>query len=386
MASNIIDQSSQLRSWRLGRTKGHFLCRRAFQWAIASSMLTMHIWAYSETAIKLPGTPVMSEVAVHAGELSANSMFALVRGIAFSADGSQLAVDAEGPTIDVWDWRRKAIVRSLLKPHGGNDFQTLDPLRFSPDGRLLANCEQSGEGNVSVRIWNASDGSIAKDITGGSDPTRLGICMAFDFAPDGKYLFVASSSIGGQEGNVYAYDTSTFSQLWSLQFGSVFFPESIAVSPDGQMLAVSGRLTVFVNKQVTHEHKIYLVSTQTNQVVKVIAPAAMGPTIWSPDGKRIIVAGELSLEMFSSDTGQKILQQDLKDTAHVNLRFTADGRYLVVSDSNGRGTGRGVQIWDGEHKRLLQEIPGNIDSLSVSNDGRYLALGTAGRTSIWMLK
>lgn len=71
---------------------------------------------------------------------------------------------------------------------------------------------------------------------------------------------------------------------------------------------------------------------------------------------------------------------------HMNNRFTYDGRYFIESDMTGRGTGLGGKIWDSQRHTLLQEIPGNIGSIAVSRDGKYLAVGGTGRTTIWEVK
>ena len=80
------------------------------------------------------------------------------------------------------------------------------------------------------------------------------------------------------------------------------------------------------------------------------------------------------------------MHQHLEQAVHMNLRFTSDGRYFIECDLNGRGTGLGVKIWDGQHHNLLQEIPGNIGSIAVSRDGKYLAVGETGRATIWEFK
>jgi hypothetical protein len=53
---------------------------------------------------------------------------------------------------------------------------------------------------------------------------------------------------------------------------------------------------------------------------------------------------------------------------------------------NARGTGLGAHIWDVGHEKLLQTIPGNVDNIAVSRNGRYLAVGFDELTTIWQLK
>ena len=68
----------------------------------------------------------------------------------------------------------------------------------------------------------------------------------------------------------------------------------------------------------------------------------------------------------------KVLALEASETTtafHI-LRFSADGRYLIES-----GIRNSVEIWDGKHEHLLQEICAEPTSAAVSDDGRYLALG-----------
>ena len=90
--------------------------------------------------------------------------------------------------------------------------------------------------------------------------------------------------------------------------------------------------------------------------------------------------------MFDPRSGQKLLHEDVENSGSMNIRFTSDGRYFIESDLNGMGKGLGVKIWDRQRRKLLQHIPGDIGSIDVSRDGRYLAVGGTGRTTIWQIK
>jgi WD40 repeat protein len=100
-----------------------------------------------------------------------------------------------------------------------------------------------------------------------------------------------------------------------------------------------------------------------------------------------VVAGEQHVEIFDPATGQRLLQQKVAGSSEMNVRFTRDGRYLIESDYNGQGTGQGVRIWDGHRQKLIREIAGDVDSISVSRDSRYLAVGQyGGDVTVWEIK
>jgi WD40 repeat protein len=311
---------------------------------------------------------------------------AIVRGMDFSPDGNRIAVDAENHTVNIWDWRNRRIERTLQKPELGSDSGVVNPLLFSPDGRLLANCQQFSRETAAVRIWDATTGTTVKDIPpnlGTSDP---GTCTGVAFTSDGK-LFMRTADTGRKPGNnLIAFGTDNLELIWGLPIDPYFVPNSLASSPDGGTVALSGTLLEWYAGVFFQKRRIYLINIRQREVAQVISTLAMGPIAWSPDGRRIGIAGELMAEIFDVQTGQKLVQERLEDSAKMHVQFSPDGRFFIECDMNSRGTGLGVKIWDGQHKTLLQEIPGNIGSIAVSRDGRYLAVGETGGTSIWQFK
>jgi len=91
-------------------------------------------------------------------------------------------------------------------------------------------------------------------------------------------------------------------------------------------------------------------------------------------------------ETLDATSGKPIVNQSMPEAAHMYVRFTADSRYLVESDSNGQGTGLGVGIWSGEGEKLLQKVRGDSASIALSRDGKFLAIGGLGFITIWQFK
>lgn len=323
-----------------------------------------------------------NDVAVKVVELPTQDSHAIVRGLDFSPDGSRLAEDSDGDFINIWDWRNRHIEKSIDVPRGFNAVGVPNGLLYSPEGRLLAACAGRGKGNVFVHLWNTNDWSVSGEIT---DP-GVGGCDGISFSPNGKFLVRIVDRVGSPGDTVIAHAAGDWKQILGLRIAPFFAPASVAVSPDGELVAVAGVNSVARNGDIARESNIDIVSIQQQKVIRVIATEAMGPLAWSPDGKRIAIAGELEVAIFDVQTGQRLIRERLEKSAHMNVRFTADGRYFIQSDMNGRGTGLGVSIWDGQHQKLLQEIPGNISSIAVSRDGKYLAVGGTGRTTIWQFK
>lgn len=305
-----------------------------------------------------------------------------VRGLDFSPGDGQIAFNGELEKLDVWSWREGRIVRTLDMPRGFNWGGVVNPIQYSPDGNLLSVCEGKGAGHVVVRIWNTQDWSIARDI---ADTGPSG-CQGAAFTPNGRFLLYVIDRIRSEE--LIAYSTDTWSLAWRVQLDTG--PEALAVSPDGHFAAVSGTTIVPERSgppnslaNLHYEPTIDLVDLLERRVAKTLHGNASGSIAWSPDSRRIAAAGRGYVEMFDAHSGARVVHEELPESTHMNLRFTPDGRYLIEGDSNGRGTGIGVSIWGGKRAKRLQRIPGDSPSAAVSRDGKYLAIGGTGHTTVW---
>lgn len=327
----------------------------------------------------------MKEVATKVYELAESNSDALVFGLAFSPDGNHLAVDVEGPSINIWDLRKKTREKALQKLKGGNDFDVPNPIFYSPDGRLLVNCLQFTGGSAALRIWNTVSGEVLKDIREDSGSVSRGACTGAAFTPNGKLLVRTADTRGKPGNNLIAFDTGDFEPVWGFSIDPMFNPRSIAISPNGEMMAMTGSVSKWHDGSSTSLISVQLVSVSLQKIVKEIPTSRGGVIAWSPDGKRIAITGG-GIGILDPVSGKDLGQESIQNAGHMNIRFTADGRYFVQSDYNALGNGLGAKIWDGQRKSLLQEIPGNITSIAVSKDNRYLAIGEVGRTTIWQFK
>jgi len=330
--------------------------------------------------------PESNEVAVKVTHLPEKYRDVNPWAMAFSPDGSQLAVVSDGLKINIWDWRHSRILKTIEKPRS-NDGGTTNPLEYSPDGRLFSSCVGKGVGNVVIRVWNTSDWSVAKDIIDAAP----GGCNAAQFSPDGSLLVYVISRIRSSE--LLVYQVNTWQRIWSLELETD--KTSLAVDPRGRAVAVGGALLtvpwdivdpVKRAQNVKQSFTIDIVDLQQRKVVGKIDSVALGPLAWSTDETRIAIAGHSNVAIFEAKSGRPLVQEYESKSGTMNVRFTSDGRYFVESDLNGMGHGLGVKIWDSSRRQLLQKIPGDIGSIAVSRDGKYLAVANAGRSTIWQLK
>ena len=331
-----------------------------------------------------------SDVAVKVAELPEKYSHDIVNGVAFSADGSHIAVDSDHEFINIWDWRAGRIVKTIEKARSARDGGSTVPFRYSPNGKLFVACHKLAAGDVVARIWNTETWEIIHDIT---DAT-VGGCSAVGFTPDGKFLLrVAKRGIYPGD-NLIAYSVDTWQPTWGVHVDRID-SVALAISPDGGLAAFGGLfyytppgLTNFLDKerQTKLIPQIQIVDMRQRKVVRVIQSEAMGPMAWSPDGARIAIAGLGYVEIFDPHTGERLGHEKLEKSGSMHVRYTPDGRYLLESDLNGRGAGLGVMIWDGQHHKLLQQFGGDVGRIAISRDGKYFAAGETGKTTVWQFK
>jgi WD40 repeat protein len=319
----------------------------------------------------------MSDVAVQVVEMRQQYRDVAAKGLAFSADGSRLAAEAEFSKVNIWDWRAKRVDRAIENPRGFNPLST--PCVWSRDGRFLATSGTKGAGNVNIRIWNTSDWSIEHDIVDHGP----GSADAVAFSADSKELIeVVTRVIRATEMLVYTVDA--WDHEWAAPLD--MRAESVAVSPDGDLVAVSGVNSSVVAPTGQFSGDVAIVSLSQRRVLRVFHGIAHGSVAWSPGAQRIVVEGALYVEIYDPASGQRLSQEKVDRSGSRVVLFTRDGRYLIESDFNGRGKGLGVNIWDGARRTLLQNIPGDVAGIALSPGDRYLAVGSTGRVSVWQIK
>src|SRR6266850_2012176 len=263
----------------------------------------------------VPDEKDTGEVATEIAQLIEKSPFN-VWGLDFSPDGKYLAaVSPSSNEIHVWDWRNRRIVRTLEKvKQGSSSGLATEPLRYSPDGRMLANCHRRAAGNVVIRIWNTETAAIVRDIT----TPQLGICRAIGFTPDGgSFAWISDRPKGDQ---LMIHSTESWESIWGLN-AVPFYPETLAISPDGKSIALGGHTG---GPGVVAQHQIQRLA-------------------WHPDGVHVAAGASLTaslkraapwpdaIRIFNARSG-KLLGREPAEYANIRtLRYTPNGKYLIAS-------------------------------------------------------
>ena len=188
-----------------------------------------------------------------------------VTALAFSEDGTKLAVGSFGQGADIWN------VETGEKTHNFLSSEIVGSLAFSPNGTKLAIGSLIG----GVSILNVETGSITKLI-------QLGFSVAF--SPDGTKL-----AVGSKGGKVYVFDAQHWSLLCELMSDGIFVP-SVTFSPDGTKLAAASTGKAY-GPTSGGSGKLLIWDVGTNVLLHSLTGCYEGEILsvaFSPDGSKIV--------------------------------------------------------------------------------------------------
>ncbi|HEY5911396.1 MAG TPA: serine/threonine-protein kinase [Verrucomicrobiae bacterium] len=232
------------------------------------------------------------------------------KAVAFSPKDNLLAFgnrNARGSTVDLWDTESRKLKSSLERAF------PVRALAFSPDGTLLATFDDNG--TAEILEWRANRSLTTLT----APPPRRGEAGAVAFSPDGRKL-----AVGGDYGQMRVFSCA-----------------------DGRVLSID---------------------TQTSDGVTALA--------FSPDSK-ILAAGFAytsgAISLWDPNSGE--LQGQLTNHGrHVNaLTFSPDGQRLASASAD-----RTIRIWSVAARAEVRRLVGHRDevwALVLAPDGRTLISG-----------
>ena len=329
------------------------------------------------------------------------------RGIAFSADGSRLAVAA---SIGIWIYDAETYDEiALLTGHE----EEVSTVAFSPDGAKLA----SGSGfhlPGTLKIWEVETGQNIATIQAEKGSTRSlafspdGTKLAwadrlwdvrteqqFDILQDKRLFKIAFSPVGkilaGTDANVAKRRRTAVINLYDIKTGQILNTltaappseriSSIAFSPDGRMLASSsGR-----------DGTVELWDVETGQIIAAFTerPSHRNAmcVVFSPDGTKLAVGSAEGIKLLEVPTGRHIYTQQHIDAGELELSvdvfsvaFSPDGTKLASTSWDG------VKLWEVSTGRNLTTLRGHVRAVTAvafSPDGLTLASNTVGGVQMW---
>lgn len=226
-----------------------------------------------------------------------------VNSLVYSPDGSMLA-SCSGMFIQLWDPKTGTQIKAI-----DTDTPWLANLSFSPDGKILASDNASGDGTI--LLWDVQTGELRQVLEGHKRSETMGLA----YSPDGNLL-----ASNGKD-NIRLWDAHTGQFLQYFEENDHSYGGPIAFSPDGRILA-AGRDETFL-----------LLDIQTGEKLqesrgRVIAFA------FSPDGLILASCNPYgSIMLWNTQTGELLNKFEKNNLKEVNsLAFSPDGRILASID------------------------------------------------------
>jgi len=276
--------------------------------------------------------------------------------VEYAPDGRTLATAGQDRTARIWD-AETGQERLVLRGHEDE----VNWASFDPSGTRLVTAAD----DATVRIWSASDGRLLTVLD------RLPrAAVAALFTHDGRDVIAAS-----RDGTFARWDAATGRRRATVRAGSppldANWVETMAISPQGTILAFTGRNTVV-------------------HCFDLSQPGLVGVTGWrgylgssgfcvafTPDGRSLAVTGPDGghATLYELTTGKTQIVLEGSTSPTYTLALAPDGRTLAVGDD--RGT---LRVWDLATRTCQVSLlghTGRIWCVAFAPNGRTLA--TTGR-------
>jgi WD40 repeat protein len=308
-----------------------------------------------------------------------------IRTLAWSPDNMHLAVLGSDDVVRIWDASSGAVVQALVghttrgpRIGGGNGYQPVTDVIWSPDGRSLA----TAGADETIRIWDAATGQEQYSLSEEA-PVRV-----LAWSQRGDQLAAVTSDEWDEAGHIRVWDLNTRSPLWpSRRSHPMIRVSGVAFSPDNSYLAVSGwsgsgGIEILDAQTGSPESFLQLVNRQLD----------VAQFFWTVDGTRIYSAardaGDVQIwnatvfDRSSSALNELISEVDSRSLWGMVL--LPDGVTLITLGYNGN-----LRIWQPVNGRIQEAtdlLPpetatGHVEGRRSSFEGRhnYLALSPNGQ-------
>ena len=281
-----------------------------------------------------------------------------VGALAFAPDGKTLASASADGTIRFWDPIRGELLQTWK---GSRD--PLCALAFAPDGKTLA----AGGFDHCVKLWSLAAPDNPLTLRG-----HKGVVMSVAFTPDGKAL--ASGSV---DGSVRFWNTATGKTMLTIRRHTSWV-NAVTFACKGT-LATGGsdnRANVWIGRG--HKWKLRATAEAREGEIRSVA--------LSPDGRLLAVGTRYgTVRVWDVIKGKPLAVLKGHPGDVWAVAFSPDGKSLASGAGDWDRPGE-VRLWDTQKWTRRATLPhtGEVLCVAFSPDGRRLAAGSWDHTiKVW---
>jgi len=301
----------------------------------------------------------------------------LVRSVTISPDSQILASSSPDKTIKLWNLETGALLYTL-EGHSS----VVISVAFSPDGKTLASASNLEVGDGNIKLWDVHTGKLKRVLSKGLLSLRVS-CVTF--SPDGQTL--ASGNI---DTTIKLWRLNS-GKVHSTLKGHGWDVNSVAFSRDGKILVSggldgaikiwnwrAGELLHTLNRPSPSNVIGSLVSWFDSSVGAIYSVAI------SPDGQMIASGGsDQPIMLWNSGTGKLVRTLTEHSGQVFSVAFSPNGKLLASG-----GDDNTLRIWNYQVGELLQTLEhlGPVHCVAFSPNGQSLASGSADTTvKVWRI-